>query len=168
MHALVLWHCENSVLMAHIHVTAFPSFSPQLESVTERVAIGSDAVLIPLIPPGRLLAQYYIDWLKNSSSQILGSIQGPRPSSPLGPNPKYSVNPDTFALTIPSVSFDDRGVYFGVVGVVDPAGQLNLYTQTQTLGVTLDVYGERSLNLLSLFHVANWLYQKPFRMIIEV
>ncbi len=106
------------------------------------MAIGSDAVLTPLIPPGRLLAQYSIDWLDNSS-QILSSIQGPRPSLPLGPNPKYSVNPDTFALTIRSVSSEDRGVYYGVLG---EGRQTVLYVQTQTLGVTLDVYGERSLD----------------------
>ncbi len=57
------------------------------QSYTEKVAIGSDAVLTPLIPPGRLLAKYSIDWLDNSS-QILSSIQGPGPSLPLGPNPK--------------------------------------------------------------------------------
>ncbi len=118
------------------------------------MAIGSDVLLTPLIPPGRLLAQYYIDWLDNSS-QILGSIQGPRPPLPLGPNPKYSVNPDTFALTIRSVSSEDRGVYYGVLSVVKQTvntinGQIShrayTYTQTQTLGVTLDVYGERNLD----------------------
>ena len=132
--------------MTHIHVTAFPVFSPQLESATKTVQIDGDAVLTPLIPPGSLLAQYYIDWLTNNSSQTVGRIQGPRSFLPMDSNPKYSVNRDTFALTIRSVSFDDRGLYYGVVGVRDPAGQLNLYTQTQTLGVTLDVYGERSLD----------------------
>ena len=126
--------------------------------------IGSDAVLNPLVLPGSLLAQYYVDWLDNSS-QTIGRIQGPRRSLlPLDPNSRYSVNPETFALTIQSVSFDDRGIYFGVVGVADPAGQTFLYTQTQTLGVTLDVYGERSLDLyhpVPSVHAHG--YQKPFR-----
>ena len=103
---------------------------------------GRDAVLPPLISPGVLIQQYFIDWQDATSSVTLAYIQGPRSQRSIVTDRRYSINPDTFELTISSVRFEDRGSYLGVIGVMDPEGQLFMYERTRQNNVTLDVYGE--------------------------
>ena len=108
---------------------------------------GTNAELPPLISPGKLLQQYFIDWQDANSSQTIARIEGPRSTIPLfEPNERYSVNPDSFVLMIDSVRFEDRGSYLGVIGVMDPAGMSFTYDQTRVRTVTLEVYGEQFLN----------------------
>ena len=104
---------------------------------------GTDAVLPPLVPPGALIQQYFIDWYNATSPATLARIQGPRNQVPLfEPHTRYSVDSNTLSLTIQSVKFEDRGSYLGVVGVMDPAGQPFTYKQTMIKNITLEVYGE--------------------------
>ena len=103
------------------------------------------AHLLPLEPPGALIQQYYIDWQDATNSVTLARIQGPRNQRPIEPFERYSTDPDSFALTINPVRFEDRGAYLGVIGVRDPTpGGLSFtYTQTQLRNITLEVYGEQ-------------------------
>ncbi len=113
----------------------------------EKVVAGNTATLNPLVCPGKLIQQYFIDWKRNGTSETIAKIQGPRPNpSIFNPDPRYSVDRDIFSLTIQSVSFQDRGVYLGVVGVADPEGQEMEDTRTARQGVTLEVYGKKIMS----------------------
>ncbi len=127
----------------HTH-TAYPQQLVLPIPTTVMIKKGEEAVLEPLVSPGMLLGQYFIDWMNGSNTEALATIQGPRLSPTLlrSVDSRYSVDPNTFALTIRQVSFSDRGLYLGVVGVADPKGQLFFYTQTQSMGINLEVYGE--------------------------
>ena len=69
-------------------------------------------------------------------------IQGPRSQRSIVTDKRYSINPETFELTISSVRFEDRGSYLGVIGVMDPEGEFFTYEQTRQYNITLDVYGK--------------------------
>ncbi len=141
---IVYYKFTCSTLSVHVHI-AYPVSSSAVVSSTVTVQKGHDAVLHPLIPPGMLLAQYFIDWINSSSADIIATIQGPRAiSTVFNPDSRYFVDPNTFALTIRGVSFSDRGLYSGVLGVADPAGRELTYMQTQSLKVDLDVYGKKN------------------------
>ena len=121
--------------------------------MTVPVQEGTDAILPPLISPGALLELYFIDWQmeRNGTLETLAQIQGPRIQSPVTTmDQRYSVNPETFALMIQSVTFEDRGIYFGVLGVRDPEGMEFVYEELRLSGVTLDVYGKQTSNVLLL------------------
>ena len=134
-------HC-NTHLRLFLANTAYP-LPEALQMVTITAVAGRDAVLPPLISPGALILQYFIDWQNATSSVTLARIQGPRSQMTFVPNERYSVSPDTFALTINSVRFEDRGSYLGVIGAREPTsgGQGQTFTQSQTLteSVTLEV-----------------------------
>ncbi len=88
-----------------------------------------------------LLQRYYIDWRKNSVA--FASIQGPRPIQfSINFDSRYSINPETFELTIESVLFSDRGLYLGVVGVVEEMGLKIEDNRTANQGLTLEVNGK--------------------------
>ena len=118
-----------------LHNAAYPlpEVLPAMTKIT--TVAGRDAVLTPLISPGALVQQYFIDWQDATSSATLARIQGPRSQTIFMPNERYSVSPDTFALTIHSVRFEDRGSYLGVIGAREPTsgGQGQTFTQVQTL-----------------------------------
>ena len=114
---------------------------------------GRDATLSSLIPPGALIQQYFIDWQNAATMATLVRIQGPRSQlSLIEQNERYSVDPDTFDLTIQSVTFEDRGHYRGVIGVMEPTtgGQLFTYEQTQMKNITLEVYGEQVIIIIMI------------------
>ena len=116
-----------------------------LNPLTITTLDGADTVqLSPLVSPGVLIQQYFIDWRNSTSSVTLASIQGPRSQQTVEPNEKYSVDPDSFNLTIRSVRFEDRGPYMGVIGVMDPEGQLFTYERTRDVEITLEVNSESS------------------------
>ena len=107
------------------------------------VVAGTNAYISPLISPGALLQQYFIDWLDTATSQTLVRIQGGRNQGlSFRPNERYSISPETFMFTIHSVRFEDRGNYTGVMGVMDPEGMPFIYTQTETEQISLEVNGE--------------------------
>ena len=99
---------------------------------------GRDALLPPLISPGALIQQYFIDAATSETfSRPLQSKVNCNRCEVLN---RYGyIN---FELTISSVRFVDRGSYLGVIGVMDPEGQLFTYERTQQNNVTLHVYGE--------------------------
>ena len=129
--------------------TAYPLPGGSIPTPRISVVAGRDAVLPPLISPGALILQYFIDWQDATSSATLARIQVPRSEVP-AKSERYSIDPDTFELTIHSVRFEDRGSYRGVIGVRDPEGQSFTYTQTQERGVTLEVFGKLVM-FISLF-----------------
>ena len=107
------------------------------------VTAGSDVYISPLISPGALLQQYFIDWLDRATSQTLVRIQGRRNQNlSFRPNERYSIDPETFMFTIHSVRYEDQGNYTGVVGVMDPEGMPFIYPQTETRHISLEVNGE--------------------------
>ena len=122
--------------------TAYPL--PQSLSPPPRVTVlaGDTVSLPPLISPGALTQQYYIDWRNAETLETVARIEGPRSQQLIEPTERYSVDPDTFALIIDSVRFEDRGFYLGVIGVMDPAGSSFVYTQTEMQNIELEVYGE--------------------------
>ncbi len=106
-----------------------------------RVIAGRGAVIQPLTTPGMLVQRYYIDWKR--SGNVVAAIQGPRTSPTVfNPDPRYSVDPDTFSLTIQSVAFEDRGAYIGIVGVVEPEGAVLEDTATASQNISLEVSGK--------------------------
>ena len=128
---------------------------PLSEGINPRIVVvqeGTDAILPPLISPGALRDElYFIDWQmgRNGTLETLAQIQGPRIQSPVTTmDQRYSVNPETFVLMIQSVTFEDRGIYFGVLGVRDPQGMEFFYEELRSSGVTLDVYGKQANNVL--------------------
>ena len=124
-----------------------------LDPVTITTLDGADTVqLHPLVSPGVLIQQYFIDWRNATSSVTLTSIQGPRSQQTVEPNEKYSVDPDSFNLNIHSVRFDDRGPYMGVIGVMDPEGQLFTYERTRDVEITLEVNSESFLHVKMKMH----------------
>ena len=137
--------------MIHVYLrTAYPlSRILPLKRIT--VLAAEIAHILPLEPPGALIQQYFIDWQDAATSVTLAHIQGPRNQRPIEPFERYSIDPDSFALTISPVRFEDRGAYLGVVGVRDPSpGGLSFtYTQTQLINITLEVYGELLQSLIT-------------------
>ena len=129
----------SSYFLLHI---AYPLPDERVESARITAVAGRDAVLTPLISPGALIQQYFIDWQDTTSSATLAHIQGPRSQQQVVSNERYSIDPQTFELTISSVRFKDRGSYLGLIGVIDPKGQQFTYEHTQQKSITLDVYGE--------------------------
>lgn len=112
-----------------------------LSQSTVKAYAGDTAVLRPLEYPGSLIQQYFIDWRRNGSLETIASIQGPRSGSTVPSSDMYTVDPDNFELIIPSVSRDDQGLYFGVLGVRDPGGSSFFYTETESRGILLEVFG---------------------------
>lgn len=111
-----------------------------LENLTVRALDGANTVqLSPLESPGMLIQRYFIDWKNATSSVTLASIQGPRSQQSVEPNEKYSIDPDSFNLIIHSVRYEDRGSYRGVIGVMDPEGQLFTYERTRNVEIILEV-----------------------------
>ena len=108
---------------------------------------GTDETLPPLVSPGALIQQYFIDWENAENSQTLTRIQGPRDQTSLFKpqfDERFVVSPNTFNLTIRSVRFEDRGSYVGVVGikVPSPGGRILVYEPTREKNITLEVIGE--------------------------
>ena len=99
---------------------AYPLNGEEITPVTVMVQQGTDAILPPLISPGALKELYFVDWRRNSTSETLVRIEVPR-NEPGMTNGRYSVDQDSFALTIQSVQFEDRGLYFGVYKVAELA-----------------------------------------------
>ena len=129
------------------YYTAYPLPGGSIQSSRITAVAGRDAVLPPLISPGALIQQYFIDWQNATSAQTLARIQGPRDQLPsFEQSMRYSVNPETFDLTIQSVRFEDQGSYLGVIGVREPTsdgqGLSFTYDQTRTSEVMLVVHGE--------------------------
>lgn len=112
--------------------------------VTIKARAGTKAVIPPYIRPGIWHSRYYIDWIKNTTSgETVGGVRGQRSQSVLLPNvERFSVNTENFSLEISDVSRDDSGTYFGQLGVSEGPGAIPMpYTQIQSMGVILEVYG---------------------------
>ena len=125
---------------------AYPLSSERVRPNRITAVAGMDAALSPLISPGALIQQYFIDWESAATMATLARIQGPRSQVfSIEQSERYSVDPETFNLIIRSVTFEDSGHYRGVIGVMEPTtgGQLFTYDQTQVRNITLEVYGEQ-------------------------
>lgn len=99
------------------------------------------------ITPGRLLRQYFVRWQNGSSGATYRDIPPiglPTPPTATPPDPRYSIDPVTFSLTITDVQLSDSdSSYRCVLGVVDPrSNRVFTYERTENTDLQLIVFSE--------------------------